>query len=337
MIARARSRIALTWVCVLGCGGGASSAPEKTPEPTAAAEPAPATKSGATTSVPASGASGAGATPTATALDPAPANEVQVIHAKTKDGRTTSIEIERPKGWEVVQEPTSPDPHGGKFTLKEALAGLGGKGSLVARIQTSMGSLYCDLFDDKVPNTVANFVGLARGKRMFWDEKELAWVARPYYVGTTFHRVLPGAYIHGGDHAGTGRGRIGYVIPDEIVPSLSQDRGGRLCMAQPRANTNGSQFFVTETAVSDYEGRFSIFGQCQPVALVARIARVPQSGPPAFRALTPVAIQDVEVKRVEGGAAKWMPPGAAEAAMPAGVVPEGKAVQVDDEGGDGVR
>jgi peptidyl-prolyl cis-trans isomerase A (cyclophilin A) len=289
-----------------------------------------------------SGASGAGGPPEPVqpGAGAAPDPGVQVIQAKTEDGKTAAIELEAPRGWEIVRPPTSPDPHGGKFTLKEALAGLGGAGSLVARIQTSLGSLYCDLFDGKVPNTVANFVGLARGKRKFWDENAQAWVARPFYPGTTFHRVVPGAYIHGGDPTGTGRGRIGYMIPNEFHPSLSQDRGGRLCMAQRAANTNGAQFFVTESAVRDYEGRFSIFGQCQPLALVARIAHAPQSGPPAFRPVQPVVIEVVEVKRVAGGAAAWMPASAARAAekaMPPGVVPEGRAVQVDDDEDDDVR
>lgn len=344
MIACARARIAgphaqaLALASALGCGGGtpAAPAPEKTTEPPVSAAASATSNSGlaaAPQAASASGASGMGAAPAqaVTALDPAPSGDVQVLRAKTADGRTTAIELEAPKGWEIVQPPTSPDPHGGKFSLKEALAGLGGKGSLVARIQTGMGSLYCDLFDDRVPNTVANFVGLARGKRKFWDEKELAWVARPFYAGTTFHRVIPGAYIHGGDRAGTGRGRIGYMIPDEKVPSLSQDRGGRLCMASRGPNRADAQFFITEAAVPDHERRFSVFGQCQPIALIARIARVPQSGPPDFRALTPVVIDAVEVKRVAGGAAAWMPPGAAEAAMPPGVVPEGRAVQVDDD------
>ncbi len=261
-------------------------------------------------------------------------NGYQVIRAKTKDGASTTIEVVPPVGWEVVEPPTEPDPHAGKFTLKQATAGLAGSGMLTARIQTSLGSFYCDLFEDKAPNTVANFVGLARGKRKYWDEVDHAWVARPFYAGTSFHKVIPGAFIHGGDRAGTGRGRIGYVIPDEVHPSLSQDRAGRLCMAQRRANSNDSQFFITETASPHFEGRFSIFGQCQPTALVQRIARVPQSGPPEFRVLTPVAIQSVEVKRVAGGATAWMPKGAAEAAAVPGVAPAGKAVQVDEGGGD---
>jgi peptidyl-prolyl cis-trans isomerase A (cyclophilin A) len=257
-----------------------------------------------------------------------------VIYAKTEDGVTTPIEIEAPQGWEVVQLPTAPDPHGGKFTLREALAGVEGRGALAARIQTTMGSLYCDLFEDKAPNVVANFVGLARGKRKFWDGKAQAWVARPFYAGTTFHRLIPGAYIHGGDIAGTGRGRIGYTIRDEPHPALAQDRAGRLCMAQRVPNGADSQIFITETAMRDYEGRFSIFGQCEPVALVARMARMPSSGPPEFRAVSPIVIEAVEIRRVEGGAAAWTPPGSAVGAMPPGVVPEGKLVQVED-GDDG--
>lgn len=302
--------------------------------PTPATPPAPSTPARATeaaTPLQAQAPARMPGTPRPLPRDPGTVDGYQVIRAKTKDGASTTIEIQPPEGWEIVQPPTEPDPHKGKFTLKEATAGLTGNAPLVARIQTSLGSLYCDLFEDKAPNTVANFVGLARGKRKYWDEVEHAWVARPFYAGTSFHKVIPGGFIHGGDRAGTGRGRIGYAIPDEVHPALSQDRAGQLCMAQRRANSNDSQFFITEAALPHFEGRFSIFGQCQPTALVARISRVPQSGPPEFRALTPVAIQSVEVKRIAGGAAAWMPAGAAEAAAVPGVVPPGKSVQVEDD------
>ncbi len=263
--------------------------------------------------------------------DPDPTPETvdgyRLIRARTKDGETAAIRIQPPKGWDVVQAPTEPDPQGGKFTLAQATKGLPKQGTLAAHIKTSMGSFYCDLFADKTPNTVANFVGLARGLRKFWDSQKLAWVARHYYDGTTFHRVIPGFMIQGGDYTGTGRGGIGYTIPDEMSPTLHHDRPGQLCMANRGPNTNEAQFFITEGAAPHLEGSYTIFGQCEPATLVQRIARVPQSGAPDNRPLTPVVIEKVEIKRVVGGVAKWMPASAKLPPMP-GVPPPPRAVQV---------
>jgi peptidyl-prolyl cis-trans isomerase A (cyclophilin A) len=107
------------------------------------------------------------------------------------------------------------DPAGGKFTLEEATAQLPPGGKLGARIVTSLGVLTCELHDDRAPVTVANFVGLARGLRPFKTESG-KWVKRPAYDGTTFHRVIKGFMIQGGDPKGNGMGEPGYVIPDEI-------------------------------------------------------------------------------------------------------------------------
>jgi peptidyl-prolyl cis-trans isomerase A (cyclophilin A) len=251
----------------------------------------------------------------------------QVIRARTKNGDTTSIHVQPPKGWQIMAAPTEPDPHNGQFTLAEAVKGLPKQGMLAAQIKTNMGSFYCDLFDDKAPVTVANFVGLARGLRKYWDADKVAWTARPYYDGTTFHRVIPGFMIQGGDHTGTGKGGIGYLLKDEPHPSLRHDKAGQLCMANRGRDTNEAQFFVTEAAAPHLDGSYTIFGQCEPAALAARIARVPQSGAPQNTPLTPVTIEKVEVRRLAGGAAKWMPASAKLPAMPSSI-PQGRAVEV---------
>jgi peptidyl-prolyl cis-trans isomerase A (cyclophilin A) len=251
----------------------------------------------------------------------------RVIHARTKSGDNAAIQVKTPPGWDIVVPPDKPDPQAGKFTLEQATQGLPKQGTLAAHIKTSLGSFYCDLFADKAPNTVANFVGLARGLREFWDGEKLAWTGRPYYDGTPFHRVIPGFMIQGGDHTGTGRGGIGYMIPDEVSPDLHHDRPGQLCMANKGKNTNEAQFFITEGAAPHLEGSYTIFGQCEPATLVQRIARVPQSGPPDNRPLTPVLIEHVEIKRVPGGIAKWMPESAKLAPMP-GIPAPGRAVQI---------
>ena len=263
--------------------------------------------------------------------DRAPAAETvdgyRVIRARTTDGDTAAIHVQAPKGWSIVQPPTEPDPHGGTFTLEEATKGLGNKGTLAAHIKTSLGSFYCDLLEKSAPWTVANFVGLARGVRKFWDAEKLAWVARPYYDGSAFHRVIPGFMIQGGSHAEGGRDHLGYMIKDELDPDLRHDRAGQLCMANRGKNTNEAQFFITEARAPHLDGSYTIFGQCEPVSLVQRIARVPQSGGPQNRPLTPVTIERVEIRRLPGGAAKWMPESAKLPPLP-GVAPPGRAVQV---------
>jgi peptidyl-prolyl cis-trans isomerase A (cyclophilin A) len=258
----------------------------------------------------------------------------EVIRAKTKEGKDTELAVKAPEGWKVVQPPTTPDPRGGKFALKDALRDLPGKAPLVATIRTSMGAIYCDLYDDKAPVTVANFVGLARGLREWWSQKDQAWVAKPYYDGTVFHRVIPTFMIQGGDWKGDGSGDMWFTIPDEVNPALKHDRAGQLCMANRGPNTNEGQFFITEGAAPHLDGSYTIFGQCTPTEIVNRIARVPQNGPPNNHPLTPVVIERVTIERRAGGASAVAAGGGASAApaaassKPAAVAP-GKAVRVD--------
>lgn len=219
----------------------------------------------------------------------------------------------------LIRTPTSPDPEGGQYTLEEAVEGLGTDGTLIAEINTDLGTIFCDLYGDKTPNTVANFVGLARGRRPWWDARAGAWVTRPMYSGTTFHRVIPGYMIQGGDYLGDGSGTIGYTIPDEVRPELIHDRAGLLCMAREEANENGGQFFITDGAAAQLDGSYTIFGRCHPPEVVQRIARVPQAGPPDNRPLTPVVIERILIRRQRGGAAqaKRSPP-----VLPEGFDPE---------------
>jgi peptidyl-prolyl cis-trans isomerase A (cyclophilin A) len=199
----------------------------------------------------------------------------------------------------LTRAPTSPDPAGGKFTLKEALQGIPGKGKLHASIETTSGTLDCTLFDDKAPLTVANFVGLARGLRPFWDAKAAAWAKRPLYDGTTFHRVIPGFMIQGGDHLGNGTGDVGYNLVDEIWPGSNHDRAGLLCMANKGPNTNGGQFFITDAAAPHLTQMhtYTIFGECSPVDVIHSIANAPKAFPGAERPQTPVTITKVTIAK----------------------------------------
>ena len=107
------------------------------------------------------------------------------------------------------------------------------------------GEFVVELFDDEAPQTVNNFVFLAR---------------EGFYDGTTFHRVLEGFMAQGGDPSGTGMGGPGYQFEDEFG-DRTFDQAGLLAMANSGANTNGSQFFITYVPTPHLNGRHTIFGQ----------------------------------------------------------------------------
>jgi len=150
-----------------------------------------------------------------------------------------------------------------------------GTGELRATFQTSMGDITVKLFEAEAPRTVANFVALAMGKVAWTDPQTNQKVTRPLYSGTIFHRVIPEFMIQGGDPKGNGTGDPGYEFGDEFDPSLTMDKGGILAMANRGPGTNGSQFFITEKATPWLNGKHTIFGQCSPLDLELKIARVP--------------------------------------------------------------
>jgi peptidyl-prolyl cis-trans isomerase B (cyclophilin B) len=118
--------------------------------------------------------------------------------------------------------------------------------SYTARFKTERGDIVAELFADKAPLTVENFVNLARSG---------------FYDGTTFHRVIAGFMAQGGDPTGTGRGGPGYQFGDEFHPSLRHDGPGVLSMANAGPGTNGSQFFITYGATPHLDDRHSVFGR----------------------------------------------------------------------------
>src|SRR6266496_1719072 len=146
-----------------------------------------------------------------------------------------------------------------------------------AILETSQGEITCTLFPDKAPITVENFIGLAEGKKEWKNPVSGAKKTNtPLYDGTIFHRVIPNFMIQAGDPAGNGAGDPGYKFKDEFS-DLRFDQGGRLAMANSGPNTNGSQFFITEVPVPHLNNKHTIFGQCTPVSLVEKIARVPRN------------------------------------------------------------
>ena len=119
----------------------------------------------------------------------------------------------------------------------------------VAIIKTNMGTIELELFADKTPKTVENFVGLSE---------------KGYYNGVIFHRVIENFMIQGGDPTGTGRGGESFwggKFADEIVPSLRHDGPGILSMANAGPNTNGSQFFITLVPTPWLDGKHTVFGK----------------------------------------------------------------------------
>jgi peptidyl-prolyl cis-trans isomerase A (cyclophilin A) len=179
-----------------------------------------------------------------------------------------------------------------------------------AIIYTSMGEIVCRLFEKEAPKTVANFVGLATGTKPWTDPATGKTMHTPLYSGTTFHRVIPGFMIQGGDPLGTGEGSPGYQFEDEIDPNRHFDKPGVLAMANAGPNTNGSQFFITVAAAPHLDGHYSVFGEVvsgQEVAdAVSNVSRDEQNDKP----LTPVRIARIVIKRVRAN------PPAASMALP---------------------
>ena len=143
-----------------------------------------------------------------------------------------------------------------------------------AIFETTAGNITCTLFPQQAPLTVANFIGLATGTKAWKDPKTGQMMHTPLYNGTIFHRVIPNFMIQGGDPIGTGTGDPGYSFKDEFSSDLTFDQPGRLAMANSGPNTNGSQFFITEVPTPHLNGHHTIFGQCEDLDVVKKIARM---------------------------------------------------------------
>lgn len=205
-------------------------------------------------------------------------------------------------GWCFAAQPamqsqkTAPSQTKSKAPPEPAVA-LPTEPGLYAVIYTSMGNIVCRLFEKDAPKTVANFRGLATGTKPWTDPETGKIKHTPLYSGTTFHRVIPGFMIQGGDPIGTGEGSPGYQFEDEIDPNMNFDAAGVLAMANSGPNTNGSQFFITVAPATHLNGHYSIFGQVVSGQEVAdNISQVPRDE--QDKPLTPVKILRISIRSV---------------------------------------
>jgi peptidyl-prolyl cis-trans isomerase A (cyclophilin A) len=152
---------------------------------------------------------------------------------------------------------------------------------VAAAVKTSEGTMVLQLFEERVPNTVANFVHLA---------------TKGFYDGLTFHRVIEGFMVQAGCPEGTGTGGPGWQIADEIVDGLRHDSAGTLSMANAGPDTNGSQFFITLAPTPWLDGQHTVFGQVvKGMDVLERIGSVEtdeRDGP-----LEPVLMEKVAIFR----------------------------------------
>lgn len=196
------------------------------------------------------------------------------------------------------------DPKKGVFSLEDAFAGDKtladpSKGKLTATITTSMGAFDCELFEEDTPITVANFVGLARGTRPWYDKKSDSWKeGEPYYANMVWHRVMVDFMAQTGDRSGSGSGGAGYVIVDEIdTKALRHKWKGTLSMANSeKPNTGTSQFFVTVKPTAHLDGKHAVFGKCDP-SVVKKITKVKVNPARNNRPFDPIKLESIAITR----------------------------------------
>jgi peptidyl-prolyl cis-trans isomerase A (cyclophilin A) len=168
--------------------------------------------------------------------------------------------------------------------------------AVYAEFVTSEGNFTIRLFDSEVPNTVANFVGLAEGTKEWTDPRTGKKVKQPYYNGIIFHRVIDGFMIQGGDPLGKGIGGPGYEFDDEFHPNLKHSKEGMLSMANRGPHTNGGQFFITLAPTPHLNNRHSVFGEVDSGMDVVRKIGGTKTGA-NDRPLKDVVIQTIKIDR----------------------------------------
>ena len=201
--------------------------------------------------------------------------------------------------------PSSPSKHDGIGVSGRSQAHETLRTMTTIIMRTSEGDIKINLFDDKTPETVANFLGLATGEKEWADPFTGQPSHKPFYDGLTFHRIIKDFMIQGGCPLGTGTGGPGYNFDDEIVPGLTFDRPYLLAMANAGLRrgmdgkihgTNGSQFFITTVPTEWLNGHHTIFGEVaddESKAVVDKLDSVATDRSDA--PLEPVGITSIEV------------------------------------------
>lgn len=174
------------------------------------------------------------------------------------------------------------------------------KDGLYAEIETTKGTVVAELFYDKAPMTVGNFVALAEGKH---PKVADSLKGKPFYDGLSFHRVIPEFMIQGGDKMGTGAGDVGYVFPQEVREDLKHDAPGVLSMANAGPNTNGSQFFIMHKANASLDMNYNVFGKVvMNQQVVDSIAVTPTT---QDKPNEPMLMKKITIIRKGDAAKKW--------------------------------
>jgi peptidyl-prolyl cis-trans isomerase A (cyclophilin A) len=192
-------------------------------------------------------------------------------------------------------EPADVDTPAEVRLLNGYMSKFGSGETLVTTIHTTAGDLDCELYWRKTPRAVATFVGLASGQRVWKDPESDEEVARPYFDGTAFFRVVSNFVIQGGDPTDSGRGGPGFTYNDEILPELRFDRPGVLALANNGPNSNAGQFFITLRSAPHLDDRHTIFGACTPLDVVRTISQSPVNASGVVE--TPERIKKVSFSR----------------------------------------
>lgn len=164
-----------------------------------------------------------------------------------------------------------------------------------ARFKTNHGTFTIELFSEKAPKTVENFIGLATGKKQWKDPTTGAMIeGKSLYNGTVFHRVIPDFMIQGGDPLGRGTGGPGYRFEDEFLATDNFNKPGLLAMANAGPNTNGSQFFITVKPTPWLNRKHTLFGEVtEGLDIVVAISKLDTDA--MDKPKNPVTIESLEI------------------------------------------